>query len=171
MEELTNNVYGIRLIPGPNNVLVINQEKRHALLSNVHMTNWASSFADCREVSSSRNRMSENVLPTAKRRNQRRALPTSIHIKTTEHNATRKVAHGDVNVQHALEFGQTMVKWFRNSWHSSFYDTFSNPMVTNVLCGKMVYGQEMIYESMIVPMSSNRSVPIDTRMLTDIVFQ
>ena len=31
-----------------------------------------------------------------------------------------------------------------------------------VLCGKMLYDQEMIYERMIGMMSSNRSVPIDT---------
>ena len=57
--------------------------------------------------------------------------------KTTEHNiVTCKVVRGDVNAHHALEFGQTMVKWFRKSWHSSFYDMFSKLMVTIVLCGK-----------------------------------
>ena len=35
-------------------------------------------------------------------------------------------------------------------------------MVTIVLCGKILYDKEMIYERMIVLMSSNRSVPIDT---------
>ena len=34
---------------------------------------------------------------------------------TTDHIATCKVAHGDVNAHHALEFGKTMVKWFRKS--------------------------------------------------------
>ena len=33
------------------------------------------------------------------------------------------MAHGDVNAHHALEFGQTMVKWFMKIWYSSFYDT------------------------------------------------
>ena len=91
--------------------------------------------------------------------------------KTTEHNATCKVAHGDVNAHHALEFGQSMVKCFRKSWYSSFYDTFSKPMVTIVLCGRMVYDQEIIYERVIVMMASNRSVAIDTCMITDFVFQ
>ena len=52
-----------------------------------------------------------------------------------------------------------------------FYDTFLKPMVTIVLCGKMLYDQEIIYKRMIVLMSSKRSVPIDTCMITDIVFQ
>ena len=52
-----------------------------------------------------------------------------------------------------------------------FYDTFSKPMVSIVLCGKMLYDQEMIYERMIDLMSSNRSVPILTCLITDIVFQ
>ena len=34
-----------------------------------------------------------------------------------------------------------------------------------------VYDQEMIYEGMIGLMSSNRSVPIDTGVITDVVFQ
>ena len=54
--------------------------------------------------------------------------------------------------------------------HSSFYDMFSKPMVTIVLCGKTLYDQEMICERMMVLMSSNRSVPTDTCMITDIVF-
>ena len=91
--------------------------------------------------------------------------------KTTEHIATCKVVHGDVNAHHDLEFGQTMVKWFMKIWHSSFYDTFSKPMAIIVLCGKMLYNQKMIYDRMIVLMSSNRSVPIDTCMITDVVFQ
>ena len=64
-------------------VLVMDQEERHALLSNVQMTNWALSVAVCGEVSSSLHRMSENVLTTAnaKRRSQRRAFPTSIHME------------------------------------------------------------------------------------------
>ena len=52
-----------------------------------------------------------------------------------------------------------------------FYDTFSKPMVTIIICGKMLYDQEMINERMIVMMSSNRSVPIDMCMITDIVFR
>ena len=50
--------------------------------------------------------------------------------KTTEHIAKCELAHENVNAHHDLEFGQTMVKWFKNSWHSSFYDTFSKPIVT-----------------------------------------
>ena len=39
--------------------------------------------------------------------------PNSISDKHshTEHILACKVAHGDVNAHHALEFGQTMVKW------------------------------------------------------------
>ena len=82
------------------------------------------------------------------------------------------MAHGNANEHHGLEFGQTMVKWFRKSKYSSFYDRFSKRMVTIIICGKMLYDQEMIYEIMIV-LSSNRSVglPIDMCMLTDIVYQ
>ena len=40
-----------------------------------------------------------------------------------------------------------------------------------VLCGKMLYDQESIYVRRIGLMSSNRSIPIDTCMITDIVFQ
>ena len=69
-------------------VLVMDQEERHALLSNVQMTNWALSEEHFRQAST---------------------------WKTTEHNARYKVAHGDVNAHHALEFGQTMVKWLRKS--------------------------------------------------------
>ena len=58
-------------------VLVMNQEERHALLSNVQMTNWALSFAVCGEVSSSLNRMSENVLPTAKGQHEESAKSIS----------------------------------------------------------------------------------------------
>ena len=47
-------------------VLVMDQEGRHALLSNVQMTNCALNFALCGEVSSNLNRMSDNVLPTPK---------------------------------------------------------------------------------------------------------
>ena len=91
---------------------------------------------------------------------------------TTEHIATWKVAHEDVNAHHALEFDQTMVKWFRKSYSIQVVnDTFSKPMVTIVLCGNMLHGQEMIYERMVVLMSSNRSVSIDTCMITDSVFQ
>ena len=50
------------------------------------------------------------------------------------------------------------------------YDTFSKPMVTIIICGKMLYDQEKINERMIVLMSNNRSVPIDMYMITDIVF-
>ena len=152
-------------------VFVMNQEKRHALLSNVHMTNWAFSFADCPEVSSSLNRMSENVLPTATCQKEESAKsisdkhPHGKLLNTMQH----VVAHGDVNAHHALEFGETMVKWFRKSWHSRCYDTFSEQMVTIVLCGKMLYDQKRIYESIIVLMPSNRSVPKDTCMVTDIV--
>ena len=48
---------------------------------------------------------------------------------------------------------------------------FSKLMVTIIICGKMLYDQEMIYKRMIVLMSSNRSVPIDMCMISDIVFQ
>ena len=60
----------------------------------------------------------------------------------------------------------------------SFYYTFSKPIVAmydkkkhNVQCGKMLYDQEMIYERTIGLMSSNRSVPIDTCVITGMVFQ
>ena len=69
------------------------------------------SFDVCGEVSSSLNRMSENVLPTAKGQTEESAKGICDKTwKTTEHIATCKVVHGDVNAHHALEFGQTMVK-------------------------------------------------------------
>ena len=63
-------------------VLVMNQEERHAFLSNVQM---ALSFTVCGKVSSSLNRMSENVLPTAKGQNEGNFQHTST-CKTAEHN-------------------------------------------------------------------------------------
>ena len=48
-------------------VLVMDQEERHALLSNVQMTNWALNFALCGEVSSSLNRIVTNLPGEAKR--------------------------------------------------------------------------------------------------------
>ena len=96
-------------------VLIMDQEEGYALLSNVQMTNWAPSFALCGEVSSSLNRMSENVLPTAKCQKEEIAKSISDKHPHTKHIATCKVAHGDGNAHHALKFGQTMVKWFRKS--------------------------------------------------------
>ncbi len=56
--------------------LAMNQEERHALLSNVQMANWAYSFGVCGEISSSLNLLSENVLPAAK--DQKEASAKSI---------------------------------------------------------------------------------------------
>ena len=96
-------------------VLVMNQEERHAFLSNVQITNnWALSFAVCGEVRSSLNRMSENVFPTATGQPEENFRQTST-CKTAEHIATCELTHGNVNEHHGLEFGQTMVKWFRES--------------------------------------------------------
>ena len=155
-------------------ILVMNQEERHASLSNAQMTNRALSFVVCGEVCSSINIISENVLPTAKCQKDESMKGISdkhTHGKLLNIIASWKVAHGDVIAHHALEFGQTMVKWFRKSQHSFFYDMLSKPMVAIVLCGNMLYDQEMIDERMIVMMSSNRSVPMHTCMITDIVFQ
>ena len=48
----------------------MDHEERHALLSNVKMTNWELNDAVFGEVSSSLNIMSENVFPTAKGQNE-----------------------------------------------------------------------------------------------------
>ena len=58
--------------------------------------------------------MSENVLPTAKGQNEENFKQTST-CKTAERIATCELAQGNVNENHGLEFGQTMVKWFRKS--------------------------------------------------------
>ena len=112
--------------------------------------------------------MSENVLPTATCQKKESAKTISDKHPHTELIATCKVAHGDVNAHHALECCHK--QWSNDLGRASitvFYDTFAKPMVTIVLCGKWLYDQEMIYERMIVLMSSNRSVPIDTCMITD----
>ena len=91
-------------------ILVMNQEERHAFLSNVQMTNnWALRINVCGDLSSSLNIMSENVLPTAKGQKEENFRQTST-CKTVEHIATCELAHGNVNEHHGLEFGQTMVK-------------------------------------------------------------
>ena len=59
------------------------------------------------EVSSNLNRMSENVLPTAKGQKEENSRQASSG-KTAEHIATCALAHGNVNEHHGLEFGQTM---------------------------------------------------------------
>ena len=84
--------------------------------------------------------------------------------------ATGELAHEDVNAHNALEVGQTMVKCFRKSWPSGFYDklTMNDKKKHVVLGGKMLYDQEMIYARIIGLMSSNRPVPIDACLSTEL---
>ena len=70
-------------------------------------TTGHSAFTDCGEISFSLNRMSENVLPTAKGQKEENFRQTST-CKTAEHIATCDLAHGNVNEHHGLEFVQTM---------------------------------------------------------------
>ena len=83
-------------------VLVMKQEERHAFLSNIQITNnWSLTFTVCGEVSSSLDRMSENVLPIAKGQKEENFQQTST-CKTAEHIATCELAHGNVNEHHGL---------------------------------------------------------------------
>ena len=138
----------------------MNQEDRNALLSNVQMTNWELSFAVCSRYCSSINRMSEKVIPTTKCQNEESAKSISDKHPHTEHTATCKVAHGDVNARHALKCCQTQWSNGLEELALMFYYTFSKLMVTIVLCSKVLFDQEMIYERTIVLMSSKRSVPM-----------
>ena len=167
-------------------------------VNHVQITKWALSFAICGEVCSSLQSMSENEPPTAKvhkeestkiiaadkkdRESIQRSLALGIDpLDPDQHPngkllniATGELAHEDVNAHNALEVGQTMVKCFRKSWPSGFYDKLSKPIVTMndkkkhvVLVGKM-YDQEMIYARIIGLMSSNRPVPIDACLSTEL---
>ena len=168
-------------------------------VNHVQMTKWALSFAICGEVYSSLHSMSENEPPTAKvhkeestkriaadkkdRESIQRSLALGIDpLDPDQHPngkllniATGELAHEDVNAHNALEVGQTMVKCFRKSWPSGFYDKLSKPIVTMndkkkhvVLGGKILYDQEMIYARIIGLMSSNRPVPIDACLSTEL---
>ena len=123
-------------------------------VNHVQMTKWALSFAICGEVCSSLHSMSENEPPTAKvhkeestkriaadkkdRESIQRSLALGIDpLDPDQHPngkllniATGELAHEDVNAHNALEVGQTMVKCFRKSWPSGFYDKLSKPIVT-----------------------------------------
>lgn len=88
---------------------------------------------------------------------------------------TGEMAHDDINSYKALDIGQTMVKGFRKSWPAGFYDKLSKPILTMhdkkkhvILGGKKLYDQEMIYARIIGLMSSNRPVPIDACLSTEL---
>lgn len=88
---------------------------------------------------------------------------------------TGELVHEDINVHNALDIGRTMVTEFRKSWPAGFYGKLSKPIVTMhdkkkhiELAGKKLYDQEMIYARVIGLMSSNRPVPIDDCLRTEL---
>ena len=89
----------------------MNQEERHALLSNVQITKWELSFAVCGEVLFQPQQNVRECDPDS----QMPAKSISDKHPHAEHIATCEVAHGDIHTHHALEFVQTMVKWFRKN--------------------------------------------------------
>ena len=140
LEELNNHDCGLRLIAGLNNSIFTEQLIESTYMGLGHEPGRATCLVvkcpDDEHLGTELHRLwrgkfqpQHNVRECARDSQMPKRGVGEEHFrhaatwKTTEHIATCKVAHGDVNAHHALEFGQTMVKWFMKIWHSSFYDT------------------------------------------------
>ena len=184
LEELNNHECGLRLIPRLNNFIFAEQ-----LIESTYMARLGHEpgRATCLVV-----KCPDDELSTQLRRLWRGKFQPQQNVRECALDSQR--AKGGVSEQHVRQASTWKTTEHNATWRRKctpcsgiwsnngqivqeglavkvFYDMLPKPMVTIVLCGNMLYDQEMIDERMMVLMSINRSVPIDTCMITDIVFQ